>query len=104
MSMKLDRNINPDGKGKYALVKLRGDLSDDTKYALSLLEDDGRLDWGNVHSESEFWVFKLKDKYSAAGLAAYADAAERDDPEFAAEVREMLSRAGPNSPWCKRPD
>ncbi|AQQ02392.1 hypothetical protein B0E33_01305 [Roseibium algicola] len=114
--MKMDRNINEGGYGKYALIKLRKltdfiDPSDpfqkvnkDIADALELLEENGILDRGLVGTEAEFMVIRLKDKYAAAALEAYADAAEKDDPEWAAEIREMIPRAGENSPWCKRPD
>lgn len=102
--MKLDRNINADGTGKYALVKLRNVRCEAHHSKLRLLGYAGILDWGETGTESEFFVFRLKDKYAAAGLAAYAAEAEKDDPEYASEIREMMQRAGPNSPWCKKPD
>lgn len=102
--MKLDRNINPDGRGKYALVRLRGDLTDDERYALAILQGGGRLDWGRFGEPDEFWVIKLRDKYADAGLRGYADAARQDDIEYAAEVDELVSRAGISSPFCKAPD
>ena len=85
--MKLDHNVNPDGKGKYALINLR----------------TNQVHWGELHSEHEFFVIKLKDKYAAAALFAYARAAGADDPEFAAEVRALAQRAH-NHPDSKQPD
>lgn len=113
--MKMDRNVNPGGFGKYALVKLRelercrdpgafGEVSPEIVAALDLLEKNGILDRGIVGTESEFMVIRLKDCYADKALAAYADAAANDDPEWAQEVRDMLPRAGLRSPWCKRPD
>lgn len=113
--MKLDRNINTDGLGKYALLKLRElakfETTDtfhrypaDIESALRLLEANGILDWGILGTESEFMLIRLKDRYAQQALHAYANAAEPSDPEWAAEVREMANRSGPNSPWCKRPD
>lgn len=102
--MKLDRNINPDGKGKYALVRLRGDLSPQAIEALRVLEAEGRIDYGTVGSSEEFFPIKLKDKYAAIALYAYASAAELDDAEYGNEVFEMVRRAGPNHPNCKVPD
>jgi hypothetical protein len=109
--MKLDRNINSDGMGKYALIKLRNYPArlnaqgrarvDD---ALSILQDFKMLDFGNVGSESEFMVIKLKDKYARVALVAYSEAALLDDPEYATEIAEMAERSGPASPWCKKPD
>lgn len=86
--MKLDRNINATGIGKYALINLRKNT----------------VEWGSVGSDDEFFVFKLKDVYAPAALEAYAAAAEPFDPEWAAEVRELASRAGINHPHCKTPD
>jgi hypothetical protein len=112
--MKLDRNINPNGIGKYALLKLRmlenvrdpgafGELASSVAKALELLEMDGILDWGNT-PQTDFMVIRLKDKYAQAALRAYADAARSDDPEYAAEIDEMAARSGPSHPFCKRPD
>lgn len=102
-AMKLDRDINPDGKGKYALVKLRGELTEDEKYAFSVLQESGRLDWGNT-IDSEFFVIRLKDKYAGAGLHAYARKAREDDAEYGEAVRQLADRAGPYHPNCQRPD
>ena len=43
-------------------------------------------------------------KYAAVALSAYADAAAVDAPEYAQQVRELVSRAGPFSRLCKVPD
>lgn len=114
--MKLDRNLNDDGTGKYALLKLRnleafreegtfgGVVAEPIASALKTLDDYGIVDWGNRGAESEFMVIRLKDKYAGDALASYAAAAAVDDPEWAAEVADMAGRAGVNSPWCKRPD
>lgn len=112
--MKPDRNINDTGMGKYALLKLRplADMRDGTFQSLpseivaafKLLEDEGILDWGRTGTESEFFVIRLKDKYARDALRAYANAAHTDDPEYAAEIYEMAERAGPASPFCKKPD
>ena len=114
--MKLDRNINPDKRGKYAILLLR-DLekfrSPDYPHsnraaaigaALRVLEDAGVIDWGITGTDKEFFLIRLKDKYAEAGLRNYARAAAADDEEYANEVFEMANRAGPNSPFCKRPD
>jgi hypothetical protein len=86
--MKMDRNINPDGRGKYAVLNLR----------------TNRIEWGCVGDEDEFFLIKLKDRNAKAALLAYADAIAERDPEFAAEVRQIAQRAGPDSPFCKDPD
>jgi hypothetical protein len=89
--MRLDRNVNPDGRGKYGLVNLRE-------------EDDGRVIHGEPGTKEEFFVIKLKDKHSKAALLAYADSVEFYDKEFAEDVRELAARAGRDNPWCKDPD
>ncbi len=86
--MKMDRNLNANGKGKYALLNLREDI----------------IEWGFVGGSNEFFVIKLKDKYAQAALEAYANAAECDDLEWANEVRKLAQRSGQNHPLCKRPD
>lgn len=86
--MKLDRNENPNGKGKYALLNLRTD----------------KIEWGCVGEPDEFFVIKLKDKHAKNALEAYADSIVDDDPEFAEEVMELAMRAGADNPYCKAPD
>ena len=86
--MKLDRNENPNGKGKYALLNLRTD----------------KIEWGLVGEPDEFFVIKLKDKHAQAALAAYANSIAHDDPEFAEQVMGLAMRAGTNNPYCKDPD
>lgn len=86
--MKMDRNINPSGLGKYALLNLR----------------TNQVQWGRVGEEDEFFVIKLKDKHAKVALQAYAQSAVLDDPEWAEEVYALSERAGPLSPFCKRPD
>lgn len=74
--MKLDRNINADGKGKYALINLR----------------TNKIEWGDSEDD-EFFVIKLKDKHAAAALRAYAGSVYCDDEEFAKEIDELVERA-----------
>ncbi len=115
--MKLDRNLNADGRGKYALLKLRRLAEIDTpghpahiyrtgvRHALRLLESCGILDWGNT-VDSEFMVIRLRDRCARTALQAYADGARNllDDPEYAAEIEDMARRSDPNHPNCKAPD
>lgn len=104
--MKLDRNTA--GRGKYAVVKLRRMESDPVGQNLTptveMLARGGFVTFGAAGDKDEFFVLMLKDQYAQAALAAYAAAAEVDDPEYAAEVRELMARAGPSSPHVKRPD
>jgi hypothetical protein len=105
--MKLDRNINPTGKGKYALINLRkipGDPRTPEDLAEAIKRNPDSVEFGIVGQPDEFWLIKLRDKYAHAALSAYADAAEADNPEYASQVREMLSRCGKNNPYYKKPD
>lgn len=86
--MKLDRNVNLFGKGKYALLNLR----------------TNKIEWGRPGSEDEFFAIKLKDRHARVALIAYANSVKASDPEFAEEVSELANRAGVNSPFCKEPD
>lgn len=105
--MKLDRNINADGSGKYALLKLRvmrASMTPEIYTAVKVLEDAGILDWGNT-VDSEFMLIRLKDENAEAALSAYGiSATMRGDPEYGQEIEEMARRAGPNHPNCKKPD
>ena len=106
--MKLDRNINVGGKGKYALIKLR-DLDmrqPEVHRALEVLANEGALDWGDA-PETEFFVMRLKDKYAYRGLMGYYNAITLEEPfdaEYALELLNLAQRAGPNHPHCKLPD
>lgn len=94
--MKLDRNSNPDGRGKYALIKLR-----DTDAPLEMVKravTPDRLaplpvDLGDT-PETEFFVIRLKDKYAAPALHAYADAVLKDnDIDYAFDIRCLANRS-----------
>lgn len=116
--MKLDRNIEGnEGRGKYALIKLRdvegfrgdgpfagcGAVGD----ALRVLENAGVIEWGAPRTKGEFFVIKLRDQYAQAALKAYADAVAADrngDDDYCGEIRDLADRAGTSSPFCKRPD
>lgn len=87
--MKLDRNLTPDGRGKYRLWNERNQAWDDDCAP---------------HGPDEFFVIKLKDRHAAIALRAYAASVADFDPEFAAEISDLADRAGPNSPFCKEPD
>lgn len=87
--MKLDRNINSDGRGKYRLW-------DERKQAW--VDDCG------PGQEHEYFVLMLKDVNAAATLHKYASAIYHKDPEFADEVVRLALRAGRNSPFCQDPD
>ncbi len=105
--MKLDRNLNPSGKGKYAVINLRkipGDPRTPQELAAAILANPECVEFGTVGTPDEFWLIKLKDANADAALFGYAGKALTQDPEYAAEVAEMAKRAGKNSPFCKQPD
>lgn len=105
--MQLDRNLPGNaGRGKYALLKLRMlNKNDPTMVAaIEYLEQAGVVDWGDLGSETEFFVIRLKDRYAQEALHGYACEARSADPEWADEVTEMANRAGPANRWCKYPD
>lgn len=113
--MRLDRNINRNGRGKYALLKLRKldqfahpddpfqEVAKPIADAIETLEKAGILDWGNT-PETEFFVIRLKDKYAPNALTRYALDSHQDDPQYCREIMKLAKRAGENSPHCKRPD
>jgi len=114
--VKLDRDMNDDGLGKYAIINLRK-LNELCSYpstferwtpgiaqALRTLEEVGALEWGRTGEQDEFFLIKLKDAHAMHALMAYSADAHKDDPEFAEAVRQMALRSGPFHPMCKRPD
>lgn len=98
--MKLDRNINKDGRGKYALIKLRQTTVLFQGLGVEVLRD--AVDFGNT-PVTDFFVIRLKDKFAAPALKAYADAARAEDPEYAAEIDELATLAAEN-PNKRMPD
>lgn len=110
--MKLDRNKNPEGEGKYALIEIRK-LGPKTRYRLfgREEEDDGAFviiprSAINLGEPDQFFVIKFKDRFAARALHAYADAIYEDVAggefsheegiemiEFAEEVRKEAMRA-----------
>lgn len=110
--MKMDRNVNDDGMGKYAVVNLRkfnamtegSEQRREVRIALEALQSAGVLELGCVGEPDEFFLIKLKDRFAAPALLAYAEAIDGDDSEFAGEVRDMAMRSGTHNPHCKMPD
>lgn len=92
--MKLDRNINQDGRGKYALIKLRETSLNASHKALAIAEskmlvvEPYAVDFGDSE-DTDFFVIRLKDKYAAPALHAYGESAMRDDPEYGREIIEL---------------
>lgn len=101
--MRLDRHINQDGRGKYALLKLRRQelpISPEAMEAAELLKREGLLQFGNETEDAQFFVLKYTDKFAVRALEAYAravwaEAARMGDPglvEFAEDMdREVLA-------------
>lgn len=93
--MKLDRNINPDKRGKYALLKLRRQatpFSPELQDCAEKLRAAGLLDFGDT-DDTDFFVIRLKDKYAFPALVAYAAAAFSDDQEYATEIIALADKA-----------
>jgi hypothetical protein len=67
--MKLDRNSNSDGRGKYAFFNLR----------------TNQVEWGDT--PEEFFVIKLKDEFAFEALSAYADAVKRKAAYYRIKAR-----------------
>ena len=91
--MRLDRNITKPRRGKYALIKLRIDQPHDCEqwprdYAIR----KDAVDFGDS-ADTDFFVIRLKDKYAAPALAAYAMAAYQDDQEYGLEVLNLAKQA-----------
>lgn len=95
--MKLDRNINPSGKGKYTVINMRKIPSfpqNAQELAAAILANPECVEFGEVGAPDEFFLIKLKDRYSEAALRAYADAAHPNDHEYAAAIAEMAHEPG----------
>lgn len=67
-----------------------------------LMVEESAVDFGDTE-DSDFFVIRLKDKYAAPALVAYADAARNDDPEYASEI-DALANAACNHPNRQKPD
>lgn len=106
--MKLDRNINKDGRGKYALVNIRelDGFAEDSKVriAFEILKKHRIVTIGNESPGDQFFVMKYKDMFTAPALFAYARAIrdylrENDGQanpsllEFQREIEEEAKRA-----------
>lgn len=105
--MRLDRNTNGNGKGKYALIKLReipGNPSTPEELAAAILANPACVDWGERHSDGEFFLIRLKDRFAPPALHAYSKAAaEGGLDQFSLDVYAMALRAE-NHPGKKTPD
>ena len=111
--MKLDRDSNPNGLGKYAVIHLRRLVGETIRMvpasvrdAVKTLDDAGLIDWGKPGADDEFFLIKLRDTHAHVALQSYADSVRQagNDPEFADAVQALADRAGVNSAFCKNPD
>lgn len=104
--MKLDRNSNPSGVGKYALIKLRNMPEGYPKVSGSGNEfvtvPSNCVDFGDT-PDTEFFVIRLKDKYAERALLSYALAAMKDDPEYGSEIKKLSDFAAVH-PNKRKPD
>lgn len=102
--MKLDRNTNPSGWGKYALILCRK-LDEGKRLTVkpeTIEMPRNAVDFGGT-TDTDFFVIRLRDRYAAPALEAYARAAQADDPEYAGEVM-ALARMARAHPHSKKPD
>lgn len=106
--MDLDRNINTDGKDKYALVNLRkikGNPQTPEELAAAILANPDCVEFGRVGDPDEFFVIKLKDAYASEPLIQYAGVARLNgDEQLFKAVSEMAYRSSYRNPFCKKPD
>jgi len=106
--IKLDRNINEDGKGKYALINLRKipgpRIINASQLAAAIEDNPDCVEFGEVGSDNEFFVFKLKDIFAEYALRAYAHSiykyVEVENPknkkeliEYAREIYKLSSQS-----------
>ena len=100
--MKLDRNITTPRRGKYALIKLRQAQMQPCANPNWTEVTTKDIDFGDT-ADSDFFVIRLKDKYAGAALAAYANSAMQDDPEYGREMMALAQKAIEH-PLKKKPD
>lgn len=113
--MKLDRNTNLGGQGKYALVNMRevvplieeadrgnhetiDPLTVKRLTAFNILVDAGIITLGNETPGDQFFVMKYKDKFTAPGLQGYAhavaaEATAKHDQELKEYAEQMFAEA-----------
>ena len=99
--MRLVRNITPDGKCKYALIRLdKLRLKDHSVFAadevcraFDILEEHGVLEYAGLNDPEEAFVIKLKDENAEAALRAYAAEIFYKDPELSDDVFQLATRA-----------
>lgn len=91
--------MTPDGRCKYALVRLDkaaryNEMEQDRiREAFAVLEELEVLEYAGKGDPDEAFVIKLKDINSTLALVAYAKAASGTDKELSDEVLELAKRA-----------
>lgn len=99
--MKLDRNTNPDGRGRYALIQMRevlyerGTLQQKDDLAakgMVVCIPAKAIRLGNEGPGEQFFVLKYKDKFAAAALWAYADAVNKHASQLSLEGKHEESK------------
>lgn len=103
----MDLIRNTGDVGKYVVIDTR--LFDSVPSTFEglmqeLTKHPEAVKFGSPGSKDEFFVVMLKDTCAEVALTAYAQHAASFDKEYASAVLDLADRAGPNSPWCKRPD
>lgn len=116
--MKLDRDVNSNKKGKYALLKLRevtdqefdrirGEIShnksEHSYFPSQTYVPTSAVDLGDT-DDSEFFVLRLKDKYAHQTLMMYAVLALLDGEREYAEAVIALAEKAKSHPNQKKPD
>ena len=104
--MRLDRNITNPRRGKYALIKLRlSDLTPDKCLPScdTVPVETNAIDFGDSQ-DTDFFVIRLKDRFAAPALEAYAMAAfKAGETEYATDVLRLAFEAK-NHPLKTTPD
>ena len=107
--MNLVRNTTKDGSCKYALIRLDKMRKDGTfknieQFVNKYPELKEYVEFGEPHSEEEFFAIKLKDINSTRALVNYALEADKTDQEFALQVMDLALRSGKRHTKCQQPD
>lgn len=103
--MKLDRNENKDGTGKYGLVLMRRVTAKSpakVHNSLRTLEDAGVIDYGPQgpsDGSRQFFVIRYRDKFAEPALRAYAKAARTEAQRLHAEAK--AARSGDAAELCR---
>src|SRR5690554_2280461 len=92
--MRFDHKIPENkGEGKYALVNMRRVRALEEHHQESIRSLLRTLDRYGVLDKDAFFPIKMKDKYAAPALMAYAERARLDDPEWANEIMRLVYEA-----------